>query len=63
MRRIKKDNLKTDQTVFAFACPCAACRLTSGCDCASAGYTNSSWTVIVRQTLNRNIGGSMVGGG
>lgn len=63
MRRIKMDNLKTNQTVFAFACPCASCSTSYSCDCKSQGVSANSWSVVVHQSYNRSIGGSMVGGG
>lgn len=63
MRKIRKNDSRTDQTVFAFACPCASCSLSVACPCREYGYESNSWSVIVGQTHNRNVGGSLVGGG
>lgn len=64
MRKIKKNDPRTDQTVFAFACPCASCSISSGfCDCREYGYDSVSWRVVNAQAYNRAVGGSLVGGG
>lgn len=63
MRKIKKNDLKRDQTIFAFACPCATCVKTGKCNCVGNRYDSVSWNLVFGQLLNRDAGGSIVGGG
>lgn len=60
MRRIKKFDSKTSQTVFSFACVCGDCM--AGCHCKDLGVALTSWRISYHQSSNRSNGGSLVGG-
>lgn len=62
MRKINKRKLRTDQTVFSFACPCGSCTISNGCNCRQNNVYSASWTVVQTQYMNRQNGGSFVGG-
>lgn len=63
MRKIRKNDTRTNQTVFAFACPCASCARDNECDCRQQQFNGVSWKVIHGQEANIKFGGSIVGGG
>ena len=43
MKKIKKIDPKSAQSVFAFMCPCMGSCTSCGCICVTSGYTNSSY--------------------
>lgn len=63
MRKIKKNDFRTDQTIFAFSCPCASCNRDRACDCKQYRYDTANWNVIYGQQMNRGLGGTIRGGG
>lgn len=60
MRKIKKIDPKTSQTVFSFGCACGSCL--TGCHCKELGIALTSWRISFHQSNNRSNGGSLVGG-
>lgn len=63
MQKIKKFNPKTSQTVFSFGCACGSGTCYVGaCECKAVGVALTSWRVSLTQSVNRGLGGSLVGG-
>lgn len=62
MKKIKKVSLRLGQSVLSFGCPCGTCVYFYTCNCGTES-TSGTRKISGNHTLNRNAGGSIVGGG